>query len=283
MTPEQALLRLGASTAGAIREVLESHAPGGVVPGPVGAVPAGEDPLTDADLPGVVATVVYEDGVTGGNLVILGLEGARRLAAAMQGTSTEVAATGEDLSPKELTAVTDAMRQMMGAAARTTGKVLGEDVRGSDPHIRAVATPEEALQDIEHAGQAVTVSFTLLGAPCLLVQLVPHSFVVRMTRAMDELAAEFESAPLSESLRTVNVRVWAELGRTRMASARAATLPGGAVIDLDREVEEPIDLYADGMRFATGRLLVTDDGGLAVRIEGLVNGPATLVQASLDA
>ena len=35
-------------------------------------------------------------------------------------------------------------------------------------------------------------------------------------------------------------------------------------------MDEPIDLYADGMRFATGRLLVTEDGGLAVRIETLI-------------
>jgi flagellar motor switch protein FliN/FliY len=42
------------------------------------------------------------------------------------------------------------------------------------------------------------------------------------------------------------------------------------VVELDREVDAPIDLYADGMRFATGRLLVTDDGGLAVRIEQIL-------------
>ena len=55
-----------------------------------------------------------------------------------------------------------------------------------------------------------------------------------------------------------------------MPSGRIVALPSGAVVELDREVEAPIDLYADGMRFATGRLLVTDDGGLAVRIESVL-------------
>jgi flagellar motor switch protein FliN/FliY len=55
-----------------------------------------------------------------------------------------------------------------------------------------------------------------------------------------------------------------------MPSGRLVGLPSGAVVDLDRDVDEPIDLYADGMRFATARLLVTDDGGLAVRIEELL-------------
>ena len=73
---------------------------------------------------------------------------------------------------------------------------------------------------------------------------------------------------------TSAVRVWAELGRTRMPSGRVVALPAGAVVELDREVDAPIDLYADGMRFATGRLLVTEDGGLAVRIEQVLGGSA---------
>jgi flagellar motor switch protein FliN/FliY len=46
-------------------------------------------------------------------------------------------------------------------------------------------------------------------------------------------------------------------------------MPSGALVELDREADEAIDLYADGMRVATGRLLVTSDGGLAVRIEAI--------------
>jgi flagellar motor switch protein FliN/FliY len=79
---------------------------------------------------------------------------------------------------------------------------------------------------------------------------------------------------MSESLRTVAVRVWAELGRARMPSGRVVALPAGSVVELNREAEQPIDLYADGMRFATGRLLVCEDGGLAVRIETLLPAPA---------
>jgi flagellar motor switch protein FliN/FliY len=162
------------------------------------------------------------------------------------------------------------MNQMMSAAAMATSEVLGEEVEIAPPELTVIQTPGEARAGAEHNGHACTVTFTLCGAPCLLVQLVPHAFVMRMTRAYDELTENYESAPMSESLRTVAVRVWAELGRTRMASGRAVALPGGCVVDLDREVDEPIDLYADGMRFATGRLLVTEDGGLAVRIETLI-------------
>jgi flagellar motor switch protein FliN/FliY len=102
------------------------------------------------------------------------------------------------------------------------------------------------------------------------VQLVPNAFIVRMTRALDEMTESHDDAPLGDALRDISVRVWAELGRTRMPSGRIVALPAGAVVELDREVEAPIDLYADGMRFATGRLMVTEDGGLAVRVESIL-------------
>ena len=46
--------------------------------------------------------------------------------------------------------------------------------------------------------------------------------------------------------------------------------PAGAVLELDRQADEPVDLYVNGMRFATARLVVSDDGEWGVRIESLV-------------
>jgi flagellar motor switch protein FliN/FliY len=274
MTNEQALLRLAASTLDAIRDVLETYAPGGVNPGAIGAVAPGVHPLAGAQLPAVLADVGYVDGVTGGNVMVMGVEGARRLAAAMMGGDpAEVTATNPpgELSELDFSAVGEAMNQMMSAAAMATSAVLGDEVEIAPPNVRLVSTAAEAQADIEIGGLACTVEFTLCGAPCLLVQLVPHAFIVRMTRALDEMTESYESAPLSESLRTVSVRVWAELGRAKMPSGRIVSLPAGAVVELDREVDEPIDLYADGMRFAVGRLQVCADGALAVRVERLLD------------
>jgi flagellar motor switch protein FliN/FliY len=221
---EQALHRLGASTAEAVLGVLRNFSPE-VAPGAIRVVPPGTSPFAELTAPAVAA--------------------------------------GE------------AMNQMMSAAAVATGTVLGEEVEIAPPDVRLVEDRETAAQAWEHPGHATVVSFTFCGAPCLLVQLVPNAFIVRMTRALDELThQEYDDAPLGDALREVRVRVWAELGRTRMPSGRVVALPGGQVVELDREVEAPIDLYADGMRFASGRLLVTEDGGLAVRIEHVLGAPA---------
>jgi flagellar motor switch protein FliN/FliY len=270
MNAEQALLELGSSTAAAVQGVLAMFAPDGVAPGDVRVVPAGESPFADVMMPAIAADVSYVDGVTGGNVLVIGIEGARRMAAAMTGVDPTTLETGGELSELEFSAVGEAMNQMMSAAAVATGKVLDEEVEIAPPNVRQIATIADGGAAWEHPGHATAVTFSFCGAPCLLVQLVPNAFIVRMTRALDELTESHDDTPLGDALRNVSIRVWAELGRTRMSSGRVVTLPGGAVVELDREVDAPIDLYADGMRFATGRLLVTEDGGLSVRIESVL-------------
>jgi hypothetical protein len=39
------------------------------------------------------------------------------------------------------------------------------------------------------------------------------------------------------------------------------------VVELDREVDDAVDLYVDGMRCAPGRLMVADDGSLQLAID----------------
>jgi flagellar motor switch protein FliN/FliY len=284
MNAEQALLRLGSSTSEAVQGVLQMFSPGGVSPGTVRVVPPDESPFAEAMFPAIAADVSYVDGVTGGNVMVIGIEGARRLAAAMMGVDPNEVDAGGELSELEFSAVGEAMNQMMSAAAMATSKVLDEEVEIAPPDVRQVDDAGAGGASWEHPGHATAVTFSFCGAPCLLVQLVPNAFIVRMTRALDEMTESHDDAPLGDALRDISVRVWAELGRTRMPSGRIVALPSGAVVELDRAVEAPIDLYADGMRFATGRLLVTEDGGLAVRVETVlgVSTPAAPGPTPLD-
>ena len=64
--------------------------------------------------------------------------------------------------------------------------------------------------------------------------------------------------------------MWAELGRASMPTADVVGLPYGAVVELDRSPDEPIDLFVNGRRFATGRLVVVDGNDWAVRIESVL-------------
>ena len=67
----------------------------------------------------------------------------------------------------------------------------------------------------------------------------------------------------------VPVRVWAELGRTRLPLGSALELPLGTVLELDQGAESPIELFANGKSFAQGALQVSGEGKWAVQIEAL--------------
>ena len=70
------------------------------------------------------------------------------------------------------------------------------------------------------------------------------------------------------SLLDLRLRVWAEVGRTRMPAASVVGMAEGAIIDLDREPHEPADLYVNGRHFGTGRVILVD-GEWALRVESL--------------
>jgi flagellar motor switch protein FliN/FliY len=78
----------------------------------------------------------------------------------------------------------------------------------------------------------------------------------------------------------VKLRVWAELGRARMPLGRAVGLASGAVVELDRPADDPVDVYVNGRRFAQGRLMLADDGEWAVQIDEIIAGAAA--SASLN-
>jgi flagellar motor switch protein FliN/FliY len=278
VTTDEALVKLGQSTSEAVCGVLEMFAPGEITPGEVAVVASGKHPLEGIPVPAVATMVSYVDGVTGGNLFVMTVEGARRLAAAMMGTEPEDEA-GAELSELELSAVAEAMNQMMASAAGATSAVLGTEVEIGVPETRTFTSAEQAIDAYTQTPHATRAAVSVCGEPCRLVQLVPNAFVVRMSGALDELGSELPppdagATPGGEpatagtpSLAGITVRVAAELGRARMASADIVGLPAGAVVELNRQADEPIDLYVNGRRFATGRLMVVDGSDWAVRIE----------------
>jgi flagellar motor switch protein FliN/FliY len=284
MTAEDALVKLGQSTGEAVSGVLEMFAPGQVAVGTVDVVAPDHHPLEGIDVPAVLTNVSYVDGVTGGNIFVMPLQGARALAAAMMGEAPPED-EASDLTELELSAVGEAMNQMMAAAANATSAVLGTEVEIAPPDTRVLTSLDAALEGHDDAAHVTSGVFTVFGQPCRLIQLVPNAFVMRMTKALDELGAEYlgdqgpasedDVAGLDESLRAINVRVWAELGRRRMPIGDLVGTPPGAVLDLDREADEPVDLFVNGMRFASGRLVVSEGGEWAVEIDRLVGGELT--------
>ncbi len=293
ITPREALMRLGASTAEAIAQVLEMFAPGAVQRGEVTVLPDGASPFANVARGSIASSVSYVDGVTGANIFVLTPAGARSLATAMGAPPPEAeeGAAEPEVSELEMSAIAEAANQTMAAAAAAIGVVLGQGIEISTPDIRVLDEPNSAADIYGTAPHATSTTFLISGEACRLIQLIPAAFVVRMARAIDELSAETtadaavggrvgtnsaneadgasHTQALEEVLGGISLRVWAELGRARLPLGSALGLPVGAVLDLDRTAEAPVDIYVNGMRFARGQLLVTEEGEWAVSLETL--------------
>jgi flagellar motor switch protein FliM len=71
-------------------------------------------------------------------------------------------------------------------------------------------------------------------------------------------------------LQSIFVRVWAELGRTHISLGEALELAAGAVVELDQTAETPVELFANGLCFANGSLVVSTEGAWGVQVEALM-------------
>jgi flagellar motor switch protein FliN/FliY len=258
-------------------------APGKVQMDGVSVVGGDANPLEGLPAPCVATSVSYTEGVTGGNVFILSFDGARKLAAAMMGMEQPEDPDAPELSELELSAVSEAMNQMMASAALAISSVLGTEVEIGTPETKTFTGADAIASSYPQTPHAVRVAMSICGEPARLVQLVPNAFVVRMSSALDEIGSDVGSVPDAASARAggvgaaqpslsgIPVRVWAELGRARMASAQIVGLPTGAVVELDKQADDAIDLYVNGTHFATGRLVVVDGTDWAVRIEHVLD------------
>ena len=274
MTPDEALLTLARATADAAAAELSGLCPGATTIGTPAVARHVESALDGVPAPSVAWSAASADGVAGTAVLLLSLEGAHRLAAILMGGAADAPVADGPLTDLEASTVGDAVAQVLGAAAAATGDLLGVDVRLEA--IEPVATAElaGAFQDVAHATE---LPFALAGQPGRLVGLIPQTVATRLrgtleVRRIPEPVTTGEGddparAALRQSLRTTRVRVSAEVGRKRLPVESLVGVPPGTIIELDRDADDPVDIYVNGRRFATGRLVLTDTAEWAVRVE----------------
>jgi flagellar motor switch protein FliN/FliY len=280
MTGDEALTHLANQTAESVANVLRMFFGDDVEVSRASIVPRGTPALGNIPTPAIVSNIHYTDGATGGNLFAIPVSGARKLAAAMMGAMTEED-SAEDLSELEMSAVGEAANQMLAAAAAATSAVLGQEIEIDPPETRVVKDLADALDGYQQTQAMTSVSFSLGGDPCRLVQLVPHTFVVRMTQALEDKGEEVPlGVPLpsagddagheAEWLQHTKLRLSGEIGRAKLPAERVVDLTHGSIVPLDRKASDPVDLYVNGKPFGRGRLVLVDESDWAVRIEELV-------------
>jgi len=97
---------------------------------------------------------------------------------------------------------------------------------------------------------------------------------MRMSAALADSDAAYDEKALSgpalgeEWVHETLLRLDAELGSARLTADEVLGLRNGAVVVLDKAVDDPVELFVNGTPYGAGRLLV-DDGEWAIVIDEL--------------
>lgn len=97
----------------------------------------------------------------------------------------------------------------------------------------------------------------------------------------EENAVSLNGSPAAEvnldALMDVQVTLSVEIGRQKMPIRQLISLNQGSVVELDREVNEPLDLMVNGTLIARGEVVVVD-GQFGLRLIDIVSPPERLKQ-----
>ena len=131
---------------------------------------------------------------------------------------------------------------------------MADDIQSDDPqHPPTTPVPPQSTASADAPGEASSTSED--GVEFKVPGFVP----------MEETTDRKAAAPM-DRFYEVHVPVWAELGRVEMPLGELMKLDEGAVIRLDRPVSDPVDLVSQGVKLASGEVVVIDDC-FAVRIK----------------
>lgn len=127
---------------------------------PVVSVTTLKDIKSSFEIPNIALEVEYITGIVGINLLVMKTVDASIIASLMMGGNGEV--TNTDLSEIEISAVSEAMNQMIGSAATSMATMFSREVNISPPTSKIWKNSEDSLTDhIQEDEPVVKVSFKL--------------------------------------------------------------------------------------------------------------------------
>ncbi|MFY9561732.1 MAG: FliM/FliN family flagellar motor switch protein [Terriglobales bacterium] len=221
-------------------------------------------PATDSD---VWYTVVAGATVRGEMTLRLPAESGTRLA---QKFLAETEPTPSEPSPEHKEALEELLRQIAGQAATALASTVGGEVQ---LHLAASVAPSwpsaatACLRTRDEAGTPVAIEIQISAA--LTSALQP--------RAEAQPAGPLPPPPLPpaaaasyERLMDVGLEVKLRFGSRRMVLRDVLALSAGVVVELDSNVNSPVDLLLDGRVVARGEVVVVD-GKYGLRVMQVLN------------
>jgi flagellar motor switch protein FliN/FliY len=255
--------------------------------------------------PYVLVEVQYTAGIEGNNLFILKAEDAAVIANIMMGGNGQNVSS--DMDEYTLSAVAEAMNQMMGFSATALSEMFKQTIEISPPLVKLISiggTPTNL--DMDLAEPMVTTSFNLKIGDLVESQII---LIVSLEVArehvkylLEDTAKEIESVPLKTEkpqkeefipiskgrnvsednsihlgnsgnlnlIMDVPLRLSVLLGRTKRSIADILKLTHGSIVELERLENEPVDILVNDKLIARGEVVVVKEY-FGVRITEIIS------------
>jgi len=140
-------------------------------------------------VPYVAIKVVYKEGLDGINLLILKKEDVEIIADLMMGGTGQVEFT-EQLTELQLSAIQEAMNQMVGSASTSLSSMLNLKIDINPPEafvIDFAQNAEEMIPELKRADEIVKIAFRMTIGDLIdsqIMQLIPVDFAKQLVDAM---------------------------------------------------------------------------------------------------
>jgi flagellar motor switch protein FliN/FliY len=255
-------------------------------------------PVYGPDNTFVVASVGFTEGIQGETVLTLTRENAEAIVRQML-AHMGMEAGGDLLDEMGLSALGEAINQLVAGIGRSLAEQRGEVVNISPPTIRlvygdqVVAIANDRLQLVTWEASMAGASGSLFWSmPPVVTAALSSGSAVATPSALPTDApavaaqpdagakAQAQQASATPPARTgarplggladVTLDVVIELGRRLLPLQEILSLGQGGVVALDRPVSEPVDLLVNGRRTARGEMVVVN-GRLGLKVTELID------------
>ncbi|MGX5609295.1 FliM/FliN family flagellar motor switch protein [Bacillus cereus] len=242
-----------------------------------------ENDVEGADIPHVILNVDYTKGLEMENTLIFKKSDAFRISDSMMSITSQIDETRE-MDEMTLSALKEAVNQIMGKSATAMFKVLQKTVDISPPEIKIDNFSSEISRIKGNNQKVVCISLDLeIGSnePSKIYQVISVENAKEMAKYLLDLREpkkEVQDLKIEKDdnsggsknyvnplLKDVTVKMELVYGTTRKTLKDFLSMEQNHVIELKEEVHEPLKLFANGVLIAEGNL-VNADGYYGVEI-----------------